>query len=687
MKRTALHFFFLVVLATSTSLLAAEDGFQTIFNGKDLSGWDSRAGAWKVDDGAITATGIKGSKNWIIWRGGVLEDFELRLKFRWESGNSGIQVRSLDLGDHQVRGSQFEVAKQEDMGLWHHSLWTSQHRRFLATAGQRVRIANDGTKSVEIFAKPEDVQKAYHEGEWNDLVIRGEGPRLTQIINGVLFSDVTDEERAYSRRTGLLAFQDHGKGTVAAFKDIRIKHLNPKPEPVAKPNVLFIAVDDLNTDLGCYGNPMVMSPNIDRLADRGTRFELAYCQYPVCNPSRSSFMTSLYPRQTGILSNKGHIRDNNPEVVTLAQNFMNHGYFSGRIGKIFHYGVPDQIGTPGDDDAASWQETVNPIGIDKEVEDRIHSLVPGKFGGTLSWLAVDSKDGEHTDGKGATGCIEMLETHHPDKTGKPFFIAMGFYRPHTPYVAPTHYIEMYSREKIDPVMEVPGDRDDIPAAALHDRPHQRELSVDQRKEIIQAYYASTTLMDAQVGRLLEALDRLDLRKNTIIVFISDHGYHLGRHGLWQKSDLFEGSAHVPMIIVDPRTEARGVTSRARVELADLYPTLSDLCGLPYPKHVKGKSLVPVLNDPTANVREGSYTLTVSRGSRNGTGLPKSQIIGDSIRTDRYRYTEWGEGEYGHELYDYQADPIEFHNLADDPKHADTLKRLKALLEKHREYGR
>ena len=448
-------------------------------------------------------------------------------------------------------------------------------------------------------------------------------------------------------------------------------------------NVLFIVSDDLNTDLGCYGHRLVQSPNVDRLAKRGMRFNRAYCQYPVCNPSRSSFMTGMYPEQTGVLHNGGDFRRKLPEVVTLPQLFQQHGYFVARVGKIFHYGVPSQIGTSGDDDPASWEHVVNPRGIDREVLDQVHTLQEGQFGGTLSWLEIDSQDAQHTDGIGATAAIDLLEQHHPQKTGEPFFLAVGFYRPHTPYVAPSHYFKQYPREKIEPVMEIPGDREDIPPAALADRPKQRELTVAQRREIIQAYFASISLMDAQLGRLLAALERLELAENTVVVFLSDHGYHLGRHGLWQKQDLFEGSCRVPLIIAAPGMEQAGEASDALVELVDLYPTLADVCGLPQREHLQGLSLTRVLDDPEAQAHEAALTVGHARGKR-----PKGeQFLGHSIRTPRFRYTEWAGGKYGVELYDYQSDPIEQHNLAHDPQHQHTAARLETLLERKKQAAR
>ena len=446
------------------------------------------------------------------------------------------------------------------------------------------------------------------------------------------------------------------------------------------PNVLFIAVDDLNTDLGTYGHGLVQSPHIDRLATRGIRFDRAYCQYPVCNPSRSSFMTGLYPEQTGVLTNQDSFRVRLPTVATLPQWFRQHGYHTARVGKIFHYGVPREIGTDGMDDSASWSETYNPRGIDREVHDRIHTIVPNQFGGTLSWLSLDPEEGPHTDELGATAAIRIMEQRHPSRTGKPLFLAVGFYRPHTPYVAPAPFFEMYPPDRIQPVLEVPGDRDDIPVAALADRPRQRELDIEQRRTIIQAYYASVSYMDAQVGRLVNALEQLGLADNTIIVFFSDHGYHLGHHGLWQKGDLFEGSVRVPLIISAPQAGTSGAGTKALVELVDLYPTLVDLAGLPEPAHLAGRSLRPIMEDPERTGRAGALTVAWSRAAGMHPEMRDRRVMGYSVRSDRYRYTEWDDGNAGAELYDYDRDPLEITNLAGESVYADTLSRMKQLLE-------
>jgi len=458
-----------------------------------------------------------------------------------------------------------------------------------------------------------------------------------------------------------------------------------------RPNILFITVDDLNNDLGTYGHPLVRSPHIDALAQAGVRFDRAYNQAPLCTPSRSSFMTGLYPDQTGIVAHGSHtrltphFRDHIPGVTTLPQLFRDNGYFTGRVGKIYHQGVPAQIGTPGGDDPASWDVTVNPSGIDREVEDRIKAFNETarenrNFGGTLSWLAVDSTDDEHTDGIIATETIKMMRDHHPDKTGVPFFLGVGFYRPHTPYVAPTHYFDWYPLEDIDPFIAPADDRDDIPPIAYSVRDDEKDLTLDQRREVIQAYYASISLMDAQVGRVIAALEEMGLADDTIVVFLSDHGYHLGSHDQWQKQSLFEEAARVPLIIAMPGQSANGRPAPGLVELVDIYPTLAALAGLTGPDYLQGVNLAPMLKDPDERVRDSAYSslLSVFRGENDEFAYTK--IRGHSVRTERYRYTEWADGMFGAELYDYENDPNELTNLAARAPHESVRVRLKWMLD-------
>jgi arylsulfatase A-like enzyme len=429
-----------------------------------------------------------------------------------------------------------------------------------------------------------------------------------------------------------------------------------------RPNVLFIVSDDLNTDLGCYG-AAVHSPGIDALAERGVRFERAYCQYPLCNPSRSSFMTGLRPDRTRVVDNAKQVRKQVPGLVTMPQAFRQAGYRAVRIGKLYHYGVPAEIGTSGLDDAESWDAVINPRGKDKDVETRIRTLTPGQFGGTVSWLAVEGRDEEFTDGIAADAAIAQLQ----ELKGRPFFLAVGFYRPHTPYVAPRQWFERYPLEDIVlPEPRVPeGNPAAIPKAALGSaRKDQATMSDGQRREAIQAYHASISHMDAQVERVLQALDQLDLSRDTIVVFTSDHGYHLGEHGLWQKQSLFERSTRVPLIIAGPRVGEGGRVCGRPAELVDLFPTLAELCGVPAPAALSGISLVPLLKDVGAKGRTAAFSMV--RGGR-------------SIRTERWRYSEWNGGKDGVELYDHDADPAEMRNLAGDPAHAATAAELKALL--------
>ena len=434
----------------------------------------------------------------------------------------------------------------------------------------------------------------------------------------------------------------------------------------SKPNVLFLICDDLNCDLGCYGHPIVKSPNIDRLAERGVRFSRAYCQYPLCGPSRASFMCGLYPDQTLIRRNAIYIREHVPNVRTMAQMFREQGYFATRIGKIFHYGVPRNIGTGGHDDPNSWDYTINPRGRDKDDESLIFSLRPGNFGGTLSWLAADGDDTEQTDGIAATEAVELLEKYAKEK--KRFFLAVGLYRPHTPYVAPKKYFEMYPADEIVVPRTPEGYLDTLPKSArisLTRKKDQLNLPDETARKAIQAYHASITFADAQVGRILNALDANGLADNTIVLFTSDHGYHMGEHGHWQKTTLFENAARVPLILAGPGVKAKGKASQTLAESVDFYPTLAELAGTRPPKYISGVSLVPALVDPNASPRGSALT---------------QYADGYSIRTPRYRYTEWGdEGAGGNELYDHESDPEEMTNLAGNPDHAETVARLSKLL--------
>ena len=449
-----------------------------------------------------------------------------------------------------------------------------------------------------------------------------------------------------------------------------------------KPNVLFIISDDLNNSLACYGAPTT-TPNLDKHAARGVRFDRAYCQYPLCGPSRASLMSGMRPDKIGVLTNGPTVRAVRPDVVTLPQLFRNNGYFAARVGKIYHLGIPGGVGTPGPDDPQSWDHTFNPSGAEFKTPGEEHNPTP-KQGQGFRRVLGNGEGVEQADYQAADEAIRLLNAH----TDKPFFLAVGFIRPHVPVIAPRKYFEMYPPETIALPKVPANDRDDIPAAAfMHARPNWDMSDADCR-ESLRAYYACVSFMDAQAGRVLDELDKLDLASNTTVVFVGDHGYSLGEHAAWQKMMLFERVARVPMLVAAPGVKPS--SSKSLVEMIDLYPTVAQLANLTPPKEIDGVSLVPVLKEPTAKVKDAAYTQ-----------LRRKDVSGRTVRTDRWRYTEWrtrGDANaaeaaeaanaanaadsavVGVELYDEQNDPAEHENLAKNPAHAATLASMQKLLE-------
>ena len=442
-----------------------------------------------------------------------------------------------------------------------------------------------------------------------------------------------------------------------------------------KPNILMLCADDLNNALSCYGHPIVKSPNLDRLAARGVRFDRAYCQFPLCSPSRVSLMTGLRPDATRIYDLRTDFRKTTlPDVVTLSPLFRNNGYTAARVGKIYHFGVPGQIGTDGLDDPKSWDVRINPKGRDKAEEKLLTNLTPNRgLGSALCWLAADGTDEEQTDGLVATEAIKLLEQYKraPDK---PFFLAVGFYRPHCPYIAPKKYFEMYPPEKITLPKGPDNDLADVPPIAPFTKPPNWGVKEEDLRKALQAYYAAITFMDAQLGRVLDALDRSGLADNTIVLFWSDHGYLNGEHGQWMKQSLFEQSARAPLIVAAPGFKSTAAKGSPRiVEFVDIYPTLADLAGFKPPHKLHGQSLRPLLVDPNATWEKPALTQTTRRQNRQ-------QIRAYSLRTERYRYTEWGEGgKAGVELYDHETDPGEYTNLAQSKDHTQIREQLRKQL--------
>ncbi|MBL8556754.1 MAG: sulfatase, partial [Phenylobacterium sp.] len=427
-------------------------------------------------------------------------------------------------------------------------------------------------------------------------------------------------------------------------------------------NVLLIMSDDLSMRIGAFGDPVVKTPNIDRLARGAVRFEHAYTQYPQCAQSRASMLTGRRPTSTGVLDLKTSFRAALPNAVTMPQLFRNNGYFTGRVGKIFHQGVPGDIGTSGPDDAPSWMEVVNPRGRDKDVEDRLVSMTPGQpLGNSTTFLADDGPDAEQTDGKVADAAIRMLE----QRKGRPFFIGVGFYRPHVPDVAPKAYFDLYPLDKIPVAPDTAEELAALPQVTARVLPAHFGMTPEQQRQAIRGYYASTSFMDAQLGRVLDAVARLGLADNTIIVFMSDHGYLLGEHGQWNKNSLWEQSLRTALFIRVPGAAGNGQAVRAPVELLDLYPTVAEVAGLAGPAELEGKSLAPLVEAP-ARTRWERPAFSEVDGGR-------------SVRLGAWRYTEWQGGEMGTSLYDLASDPGERRNLADDPGQAARVARLSALL--------
>jgi iduronate 2-sulfatase len=443
-------------------------------------------------------------------------------------------------------------------------------------------------------------------------------------------------------------------------------------QPAPRRNVLFIAADDLNHCFSTYGHAVVPTPNLDSIAKRGVRFDRAYCQFPLCSPSRTSVMTGLAPDATGVYDLRKHFRESVPDVVTLGQTFQKSGYFVARVGKIYHYGNPGQIGTNGLDDEPTWNQRMNPAGVDKTKEEPfLTNYTPTRgLGSAVSYYASPAGDEEHTDGMVASQTIRLMEQHR----GSPWFLGAGFYKPHVPWIAPAKYFDRVplSKVKLTPFEE--WEMKIAPHWAYFTIPAHWGMTEKQRLEAMRAYYATILFLDAQVGRLLDALKRLDQEKNTTIVFWSDHGYGLGEHGQWMKQAVFEYAAHSPLLMCGAGVTAAGRTCGRTVELLDMYPTLVDLCGLKnLPKGLHGKSLRPLLENPRAPWDRPAAT-QVHRTRQGRT------VRGYSLRTQRHRYTMWDQGREGEELYDYSSDPRELVNLAATPGEADLKRTLKSRLE-------
>ena len=409
-------------------------------------------------------------------------------------------------------------------------------------------------------------------------------------------------------------------------------------------NVLLIIADDLRPLLGCYGYPEMHTPNIDALAQRGILFDRAYCQFPVCNPSRASMLTGLRPETNGVHDNRTNFRETVPDAVTFPQHFKAHGYHTRSIGKIAH-------GQAAFDDELSWSA---PIWRAK--------LPP--YSGIPSWQALDVADDAPRDGQIANHAVKVLE----EIQDLQFLLAVGFRKPHLPFNAPTKYYDLYDTQIFEDVPSVaPNSTNEIRKYYSDIPPGDAPFSQEKTLELIRGYAASTSYMDAQVGRVLDQLDVLRLTEKTVIVFVGDHGFHLGEHGTFAKRTLFEVSLRSPLIVNFPGQSPFGVKTDALVELVDIYPTLCDLCQLPLPSQLEGISMVPVLNQPTRPWKTAAF-------SKVGKEYGKH-----SIRTERYRYTEPELNLSRKTLYDYYTDPDETVNVVNLPENKELVAHLSERL--------
>ena len=453
------------------------------------------------------------------------------------------------------------------------------------------------------------------------------------------------------------------------------------------PNVLFIAVDDLKPQLNCYGETQIISPHLDRLAATGMTFTRTYCQQAVCSPSRTSLMTGLRPDSTQVYNLTTHFRKNVPDVVTLPQHFAQNGYATMGMGKIYHGGLNDK---------PSWNTPAPKVGgagyVSREVradqamrrkEGRKKGLKGVRLYNYTAGPAVenaDVPDNAYRDGglaDAATGALKTLAAGD-----RPFFLAVGFYKPHLPFNAPKRYWDLYERDKV-PLARNPNAPTGAPRCAMHTFgelrsyqgvPKKGPVSDAQARELVHAYYACVSFVDAQIGKLLGQLESLGLRDDTVVIVWGDHGWHLGDHGLWCKHTNFESAARVPMILRVPGARSAGSTCDALTEFVDIYPTLCELAGLPLPSHVEGTSLAPLVQDPRRAWKPAAF----SQYPRGG------GLMGYSMRTPQYRYTEWirrGGKVEAMELYDHRTDPHENTNLAVLAEHAGALKRLSSQLHK------
>ncbi|MCF8392129.1 MAG: sulfatase [Bacteroidales bacterium] len=424
-----------------------------------------------------------------------------------------------------------------------------------------------------------------------------------------------------------------------------------------KPNVLFIVVDDLTTTLGCYGHPIVKTPNIDKLAAMGVQFDHAYCNYSVCNPSRSSFLTGMKPETTTILDNRKTLQSVIGDWVSLPALFRQNGYYTMNLGKIYHT-IKEE-----DNDYKGWDEIYDfkatELGEKGERRNMTEDVLKWCW-----WMAAEGEDEDQGDGQIAKKAVEFIKSDHE----KPFFLAVGLHKPHDPFIAPKKYFEMYPLEDCTPP-ELPEGWEPV---YKHSLPGEttifNKFTDRERREFLRSYYACSSFMDAQVGKVMNALEESGQLENTLIFFFGDHGYHLGEHNWWNKVTIYQNGTKAPFIVAGPNV-AEGVRSQSMFEFIDIYPTLAEASGLDsLPEYLEGKSFAEVLQYPSLDFRS-EVRAVVRRGD----------MLGRTVKNKKWRYIEWDEGKKGRELYDEENDPVEYFNLAESPEYQEVVAEMKGLL--------
>lgn len=429
-------------------------------------------------------------------------------------------------------------------------------------------------------------------------------------------------------------------------------------------NVLFIIVDDLNTTLGCYGHPVVQTPHIDRLAASGIRFDHAYCNFAVCNPSRSSLLTGMTPETTTIQDNRVSLQSVIGDWVTLPALFKQNGYTTVSLGKIFHGNRPEH------NDMDAWDEVLGFSATETGRKGEGRNLT-GDVLKWCRWRAAEGGDEDQADGLMAKKAVEIIQSAHD----KPFFLAVGFHKPHDPFVAPKKYFDLYPLEVCDPPEIPEGWEPPYPYTLPGETEQFNQFTDLDKREFLRSYYACCTFLDAQVGKVMKALEESGQQDNTLVVFFGDHGYHLGEHNWWNKVTIFEKGTNAPFIMAGPPVGKKGVSSEAMFEFIDIYPTLAELCRLEnVPEYLEGSSFARVVEDPSQPFRSEVRAMT-RRGDMRGM----------MVKNARWRYVEWDEGRMGSELYDQINDPVEYRNLAGDPEYAEVVEEMKSLISQNHDF--